>query len=118
MSKTRTCFYFDKEKILKALASTSLSVNEIPKCGLPDKNWPKSDVLTSAKQSIGCPVPDPIISNSLETLPEAVKICFEKLKSQGRVLIIVLSKELPKELIKIIRIARFKEPLIVDENGE
>ena len=108
----------DKEEILKALASTSLSVNEIPKCGLPDKNWPKSDLLTSTNKSFGFKVPDPIISASLETLPVDVKICFEELKSPGRVLVVVLSKEIPEKLIKIIRKARSKKPLMVDENGE
>ena len=78
-----------------------VTANEIPKCGLP--NWPKSDLLTQKNQSFGCPVPDPIESASLDTLPDDLNICFEKLESRGRVLVIVLSKEIPEKLIRIIK---------------
>ena len=108
----------DKETILKAMEAPSANTNEIPKCGLPDQNWPKSNNLTPSNQLSGFSIPEPVVSLSQKTLPEDIKNCFEKLNSSGRVMIIVLSKKIPEKLIQIIRKARFKKPIIVDENGE
>ena len=105
----------DKKKILKAIEDTNVKRNNVPECGLPDPNWPKSDLLTPTNQSYGCPVPDPIVSLSLEALRIDVKKCFDKLESP-KVLIIVLSPNIPKKLFKIIKELRTKAPLVVDEN--
>ena len=95
---------------------------EFPECGLPHKHWPKSDVLNPTNKSFGCPVPEPIVSSSLETLRDDVKNCFDKLKSP-KVLVIVLSRNIPNELFEIIRELRTKAPLVIDDtfrfdNGE
>ena len=105
----------DKQKILNEMEAKS--VNEIPSCGLPDPNWPKSSIVTPSNQLSGFSIPEPFVSSSQKTLPKDIKNCFEKLNSSGRVMVIVLSKTIPEKLIRIIRKVRSKKPLIVDENG-
>ena len=39
-----------KKDILKSMDAVSAKSNEIPKCGLPDQNWPKSNILTPTNQ--------------------------------------------------------------------
>ena len=93
----------------------SAQSNEIPKCGLPDQNWPKSNTLTPTNQLSGFSVQEPIVSSAPKELPGDIKKCFEKLNSPGRVLVIVLSKNIPKALIHIIGNVRSKKPIVVDE---
>ena len=68
----------DKKTILKAMEAPSANTNEIPKCGLPDQNWPKSNILAPSNQLSGFSIPEPVVSLSQKKLPKDVKNCFEK----------------------------------------
>ena len=111
----RTITEEGKKDILKSMEFKSAQSNEIPKCGLPDQHWPKSNTLTPTNQPSGFSIPDPIVSSTPKALPDDIKNCFKKLDSPGRVLVIVLSKNIPKDLIQIIRKVRSKKPIVVDK---
>ena len=105
----------DKEEILEAMEVTTVTANEIPKCGLPDPSWPRSDLLTSPNQPSGFSIPEPIVSSGPKTLHDDLKSCFDKLDSP-KVLVIVLSQTIPSELVKEIKKIRSNAPLMADEN--